>query len=124
MTPITDPPEGAAAGLGAGALTAGALGAFVVASSVLVAEAGAETLENAFRDRLHAVESVEGFRGLQVWREPRQPGQYLMISWWDSRDAWAGYMRSAEHAASHARIPAEPTPPRPGGLRLFEVVAT
>ena len=99
-------------------------GLFVVASTILVHEDGSATLEQAFRDRLHAVETTKGFRGLQVWREANAPGQYLMVSWWESRDDWHGYMRSAEHHASHARMPEPPARPRPGGLRTFHVVAT
>jgi heme-degrading monooxygenase HmoA len=99
-------------------------GLFVVASTILVREDGSAALEQAFRDRLHAVETTEGFRGLQVWRDANAPGEYLMVSWWESRDDWHGYMRSAEHDASHARMPTGPARPRPGGLWTFQVVAT
>jgi len=99
-------------------------GLFVVASTIMIEEAGCARLEQAFRDRLGAVERCEGFRGLQVWREPRQPGQYLMVSWWASREQWAAYMRSDEHDVSHARIPTDPARPRAAGVRTFEVVAT
>jgi heme-degrading monooxygenase HmoA len=114
--PTTSNPSPSAAGEAAGL--------FVVASTILVQEDGSATLEQAFRDRLHAVEATKGFRGLQVWREANAPGQYLMVSWWESREDWHGYMLSAEHHASHARIATAPARPRPGGLRTFQVVAT
>ena len=101
-----------------------ATGLFVVASSIVIDKVGCTTLEQAFRDRLRAVEATAGFRGLQVWREAKQPGRYLMVSWWLSREDWAAYMRSAAHDESHARIPTVPARPRPDGLRTFEVVAT
>lgn len=101
-----------------------ATGLFVVASTITIDEVGCARLEEAFRDRLRAVEATPGFRGLQVWREAKRPGRYLMVSWWLSRANWLDYMRSAEHDASHARIPRDPARPRPDGLRTFEVVAT
>jgi heme-degrading monooxygenase HmoA len=119
----TDPPAGADSD-GAAPIGADPTGLFVVASTIVVDEVGSATLEQAFQHRLGAVENVAGFRGLQVWREAHQPGQYLMVSWWVSREHWTAYMRSPEHDASHARIPSAPARPRPAGLRTFEVVAT
>lgn len=123
----TDPGDasGGSDGRSAGTVGGGdATGLFVVASTIAIDEVGCARLEEAFRDRLRAVEATPGFRGLQVWREANQPGRYLMVSWWLSRADWLDYMRSAEHDASHARIPGAPARPRPDGLRTFEVVAT
>ncbi len=44
---------------------------------------------------------------LQVWQSDRDPGEVLMVSRWRDRDCFKAYMRSAEHRASHERIPPE-----------------
>lgn len=95
--------------------------AFVVASDVIIEEAGAPGLEAAFAGRLGEVDSFPGFQRLEVWRDAGRPGAYLMVSWWDSRDAFSAYMRSEQHHRSHARIPTDPRP-RGAGVRRFERV--
>ena len=99
-------------------------GSFVVASSLLVPLAGADALEAAFAARLGAVEEWPGFQGLQVWRDVATPGHYTMVSWWDDKPSFARYMRSGDHHASHARIPAGEHAPKLDSIRRFEIVAT
>ena len=61
----------------------------------------------AFRGRMRAVERHDGFLDLQVWQSDRDRGELLMVSRWRDRAAFTAYMRSEDHKASHARIPAE-----------------
>jgi heme-degrading monooxygenase HmoA len=68
-------------------------------------------LEEAFANRLREVEGHDGFRRLEVWRDLRDPHTYLMISWWRDQEAFTGYLRSAAHERSHARIPGAPHRP-------------
>ena len=77
----------------------------VVMSTLLVPAPGAAALEDSFRHRLGAVERWEGYEGLQVWRDLHVEGRYAMTSWWEDRASFARYMRSDDHAASHARAP-------------------
>jgi len=58
----------------------------------------------AFRGRVGLVESHDGFIDLQVWRSDRDPGEVLMVSRWNDRDAFKAYMQSADHRLSHARL--------------------
>lgn len=97
---------------------------FVVASELSVDVSGAAVLEAAFRDRLHHVEDHPGFQRMEVWRDQRREGAYLMVSWWDDEPSFRLYMRSDRHRASHARIPTEPAKARGVGLRRYTVVAT
>ena len=60
----------------------------------------------AFRDRSRLVDGADGFLDLQVWQSDRDPGEVLMVSRWRDRECFSAYMRSAEHRASHDRIPA------------------
>jgi heme oxygenase (mycobilin-producing) len=61
-------------------------------------------LVTAFRRRAHLVDEAPGFVDLEVWCSDREPGEVIMVSRWRDRTAFREYMRSAEHAASHARI--------------------
>jgi heme oxygenase (mycobilin-producing) len=96
---------------------------FVIVSDLRVAEVGAATLEQAFRERLGEVDAWPGFLELQVWRDERETERFVMVSWWRSRDDYVAYMRSAAHRRSHERIPVEPAAPRATGIGTFRVVA-
>ena len=97
-------------------------GAHVVLSELVVAEEGIESLEAAFRSRLGEVDSFPGHLGLQVWRDDRQCGRYVMVSWWETADAFRQYMRSDSHRRSHARIPSQPARPKAVRVDRFSLV--
>jgi heme oxygenase (mycobilin-producing) len=96
---------------------------FVAVSELSVPEAGRAAVEAAFADRLGVVDSWPGFRGLQVWADAADPCTLVMVSWWDSQQCFAAYMRSDEHRRSHQRIPTGPDRPRPRHFRRFQVIA-
>jgi heme oxygenase (mycobilin-producing) len=96
---------------------------FVVTSDVRVPEDGADVLQAAFADRLRLVERHDGFQRLEVWRDERDPGAFVMVSWWDDEQAFRAYMRSVDHRVSHARVPSEPARPRAAGVRRFRRVS-
>jgi EAL domain-containing protein (putative c-di-GMP-specific phosphodiesterase class I)/heme-degrading monooxygenase HmoA len=99
-----------------------AAGDFVVQSTISVPEAGSSALEEAFRNRLGAVEKAPGFRRLEVWSEGDAGSPYEMVSWWASRADFQAYMRSADHRRSHERIPRGENRPRAVSVRRFTVV--
>lgn len=99
-------------------------GTHVVLSELEIAPEGSSTLEAAFRERLGEVDEFPGHVGLQVWKDPRRPGRYLMVTWWESEAAFRSYMRSESHRRSHARIPSEPVRPHPVRVERFSVVST
>jgi heme-degrading monooxygenase HmoA len=96
---------------------------FVAVSDITVPEAGREAVVAAFGRRLGAVDSWPGFQGLQVWADPTDPTLLLMVSWWDTEDAFAAYMGSSDHRRSHKRIPSGVNRPRPGRFRRYQVIA-
>jgi heme-degrading monooxygenase HmoA len=100
-----------------------AVGRFVAFSEIGVPEAGKAALEAAFADRLGAVERSPGFQGLQVWADAKDPCEFVMVSWWDSRECFAAYMTSQAHRSSHQRIPTGANRPRPRRFRRYEVIA-
>jgi heme-degrading monooxygenase HmoA len=77
---------------------------YVSMSRLRVAPDRVEELVSAFRGRARLVDQAPGFVDLEVWCADREPGEVIMVSRWRDRDAFRDYMRSPEHAASHARI--------------------
>ena len=96
----------------------------VVVSELAIEPEGTDTLEAAFRDRLGEVDSFPGHLGLQVWKDDRKPGRYLMVSWWETAAAFREYMRSESHRRSHARIPSEPARPHAVRVDRFSLVSS
>jgi heme-degrading monooxygenase HmoA len=70
------------------------------------------------------VEQAPGFQRLEVWRDTRVPGDYVMVSWWDREADFTAYMGSDAHRRSHERIPRDPHAPRPVTVHRYEVVST
>lgn len=64
-------------------------------------------LERHFRHRSHLVDGFPGFLYLQLLRPQAGDVAFAFLTAWDTREAFAQYMRSEEHAASHAREPAD-----------------
>jgi heme-degrading monooxygenase HmoA len=79
---------------------------YVSVSRLRVAPERVDELVSAFARRAHLVDDAPGFVDLEVWRSDRDPGEVIMVSRWRDRAAFRDYMRSPEHAASHARISA------------------
>lgn len=96
---------------------------FVAVSEISIEENASSTLTEAFRNRLGEVDDWPGFRHLEVWQDRRDAGRFLMVSWWDDEASFRSYMRSDSHRRSHARIPTEPSRPKPAGFDRFRLVA-
>ena len=97
--------------------------AFVAVSDLTVPVAGRAALVAAFGHRLGAVDAWPGFRSLQVWADPADATALVMVSWWDTEEAFSAYMRSDDHRQSHARIPGGPDRARPRRFRRYTVIA-
>ena len=87
----------------------------VAVSDLTVPEAGQAAVIAGFGDRLGAVERWPGFQGLQVWADPGDPTALVMVSWWDTQEAFAAYMGSADHRRSHEGSRLGTTAPGRGG---------
>ena len=77
---------------------------YVSLSRLRVPASEAPALVAAFRRRAHLVDDADGFVDLQVWQADTDPGELVMVSRWRDREAFSRYMKSKEHAVSHARI--------------------
>src|SRR3712207_3192104 len=74
-------------------------------SRLRVEGAAAAGLVEAFRNRAHLVDAVDGFVDLEVWQSDRDAAEVVMVSRWRDRDSFRAYMRSDAHRVSHDRIP-------------------
>lgn len=96
---------------------------FISHSEIHIAGESAAALERAFAERSHAVDRHAGFLGLELLREVGQPGRYLLVTRWSSREDFRRYMKSDDFRAAHARQHPGVVEPEGGApLRQFEAV--
>lgn len=98
--------------------------AYVAFSEIRVDDHGVAALRAAFDDRLGAVDAWDGFLGLELLADRRDPGRFVMVSRWSSREVFVEYLHSEDHRRSHARIPDGKHAPRAAGFDEFDVVAS
>lgn len=96
---------------------------FVAFSRLEIPEGHQDQFDQAFRDRLGAVDGWPGFVDLEVWSDTKHPARYSMVSWWASPEDFQNYMRSADHRRSHDRIPGGADRPRPVEFRRYRMVS-
>ena len=96
---------------------------YVGISEISVPVEGAASLRRAFDERLGAVDHWPGFVSLELLQDRKQPGRYLMITRWATREEFLNYMRSEDHRRSHDRIERGPLRPRPAGFSENDQVA-
>jgi heme-degrading monooxygenase HmoA len=78
----------------------------------------------ALQGRSHLVDGFDGFQRLEVLAPARADGDYVLATWWDTRDHLRLWLRSREHAATHARTPGDLAPfLRSARVEVYEVRA-
>lgn len=80
---------------------------FVFISHLRVPPQDHAALERHFRERARLVDDFPGFLYLQLLRPQAGEATHTFLTAWRDRAAFSAYMRSAEHAESHAREPGE-----------------
>ena len=80
---------------------------FVFISHLTVPLDDHASLEQHFRERARLVDDFPGFLYLQLLRPQAGGASHTFLSAWRDRESFKCYMNSTEHAASHAREPAE-----------------
>ena len=76
----------------------------------------------ALQDRSHLVDGFPGFHRLEVLSPARADGDYVLATWWETRDDLRNWLRSHEHSETHARTPEELAPYlRSAKVEVFEV---
>jgi heme-degrading monooxygenase HmoA len=64
-----------------------------------------EAFVSALGDRSHLVDGFPGFQRLEVLAPANSGGDWVLATWWESRDDLRRWLRSDEHAQTHERTP-------------------
>jgi heme-degrading monooxygenase HmoA len=81
-----------------------------------------EQFVDALDNRSHLVDGFPGFRRLEVLAPANSGGDWVLATWWDTRDDLRRWLKSHEHAETHGRTP-EPLQPylRQARVEVYEV---
>lgn len=91
----------------------------VVMNVVHVDEERREAFESAFRNRESHVDKAEGFAGFELMRRD-QDGEYLVISRWESQEAFDGWVKSDLFKQAHRHADGELA--HGAEVRTYEVI--
>lgn len=75
---------------------------FVAINFIRVTDAYRERFEELFGSRAHAIDAMPGFRDMQVLK-PTGGDEYLVLSRWDSEEAFKAWTGSEAFLAGHRR---------------------
>jgi heme-degrading monooxygenase HmoA len=96
-------------------------GELIVAMFRAPVEPGREKeFEEGFAHRARAVDQMPGFAGLDVLRHVDGKG-YVVMTRWESRDAYEAWLRSPAFARGHGGQPHDPAQSQPL-VDIYEVV--
>jgi len=76
---------------------------FVSRSEITVPVSEMAALERAFAERARLVDARPGFLGLELLRDIRDNGSYVLLTRWRSRADFTQYMKSGDHERAHER---------------------
>lgn len=69
---------------------------------VQVPEQAIAGFEKSWQQRAGLVDKMPGFRGLEVLRDGKEPGKYVVLTHWDTKDDFQRWASSPEFARGHA----------------------
>jgi heme-degrading monooxygenase HmoA len=96
---------------------------FLSRSEITVPREEAAALERAFHERARLVDAHAGFLGLELLKDVRENGRYVLLTRWRSRADFTAYMKSGDHGRAHGRHhDGLTTKSDSGGLEQFQVV--
>lgn len=96
---------------------------FVSRSEITVPREEMAALERAFRERARLVDAHAGFLGLELLKDVRENGRYVLLTRWRSRADFSAYMKSGDHGRAHHRHhEGLTTTSDSGALEQFQVV--
>ncbi|MFI5273069.1 MAG: antibiotic biosynthesis monooxygenase family protein [Ktedonobacterales bacterium] len=59
--------------------------------------------EQSWAKRAGLVDAMPGFRGIDVLKDAQEPGKYIVLTRWESREDFERWANSPEFVAGHAR---------------------
>jgi diguanylate cyclase (GGDEF)-like protein len=95
---------------------------FVACSVLVLSEPAQQGLRPGLRARLGEVRDWAGFRCLEVWADAYDPNTYVMVSWWDSPEAFLAYQRAEDERRPQGQDLTTGPLPEIGERRYFQVV--
>jgi len=83
-----------------------------------------EQFVHALGARSHLVDGFPGFQRLEVLSPARADGDWVLATWWDTREDLRRWLKSAEHGETHERTPDSLRPfLRQARVEVYEVRA-
>ena len=90
---------------------------------VQVPEQAIAGFEKSWQQRARQVDTMPGFRGLEVLRDGAEVGKYIILTHWETRADFERWASSPQFVAGHARSSAgSPDGPQGGGVSFYEIV--
>ncbi len=95
-----------------------------VANRIYVKPEFADAFETAFRERAGLVDGMPGFLSNQVLRPVNDGDPYVVLTLWETREAFLNWVRSDEFQKGHAQSGTLPRDayPKPNVLEMHEVI--
>src|SRR5262245_50126021 len=78
-------------------------GDFVAVNFISCQDAYRDRFEMLFKSRAHAIDKAPGYRHMFVLKPDRAGGDYMVVSFWTSREAFDAWRTSPEFAEGHRR---------------------
>jgi heme oxygenase (mycobilin-producing) len=76
--------------------------------------------ERSWQQRAGKVDTMPGFRGLEVLRAGDTPGKYIVLTRWETREDYDRWANGPEFVVGHART--GDTGAEGGGVEFYEVI--
>lgn len=89
---------------------------FVAINYITCKEDYKTRFEELFGSRAKAIDTMPGFKYMEVLRPSDDSGEYLIMSHWDSEDQFKGWTKSPEFIEGHKRGFEDITKAREAGL--------
>lgn len=77
------------------------MGKFVAINYINAEPDYRERFESLFRTRAHAVDSLQGFLGMQVLRPQKEADDYLVVTWWDRAEDFNAWRKNPAFLKGH-----------------------
>jgi len=104
---------------------------FVAINFITCKESYRQRFEELFGSRAHAIDRMPGFIDMQVLRPQNDSGDYLIVSFWETEEAFKTWTHSPEFLEGHRRGFQDiqkakergEEPPMKSDFRTYEVMA-
>jgi heme oxygenase (mycobilin-producing) len=81
-----------------------------------------QPFEQSWTKRAGLVDKMPGFRGLEVLRDGKEPGKYIVLTHWETREDFERWANSPEFMAGHARSAASGSGAQGTTIEFYEVL--